>query len=65
MLGLFPAVDLLAEVRPADGIVPELSPFVHVPALPLNGTAAAPALALALAAAGPAFLRRRDLALSA
>ncbi|MGR6918608.1 ABC transporter permease [[Actinomadura] parvosata] len=73
VLGLFLAVDLLAEFRLAGGIVLELSPFVHVPALLLNGTAAAPAppllaltaLALALAAAGLAFLRRRDLAPSA
>jgi ABC-2 type transport system permease protein len=69
VLGLFLVVDLLAEFRLAGGAVLELSPFVHVPALLLGGapSPAAPLLALTvlaagLAAAGLAFLRRRDLA---
>ncbi|MEV0831109.1 TetR family transcriptional regulator [Nonomuraea rubra] len=69
VLGLFLVVDLLAEFDLAGGLMLDLSPFVHVPALLLGGTPspAAPLLALtalaaALAAAGLALLRRRDLA---
>ncbi|GAA3711581.1 exporter of polyketide antibiotics [Nonomuraea antimicrobica] len=68
VLGLFLVVDLLAEFKLATGVVLNLSPFVHVPAL-LLGDASSPvppllgltALAAALAAAGLAGLRRRDL----
>ncbi|MCF6475080.1 ABC transporter permease [Nonomuraea sp. MG754425] len=68
-LGLFLVIDLLAEFRLAEGVVLELSPFVHVPALLLGGDASPvvpllvlTALAGGLAAAGLALLRRRDLA---
>ncbi|MFI7634417.1 ABC transporter permease [Nonomuraea sp. NPDC049400] len=69
VLGLFLVVDLLAEFKMASGILLELSPYVHVPAL-LLGSASSPvapllgltAVAVALATAGLAFLRRRDLA---
>lgn len=67
VLGLFLVVDLLAEFKLATGIVLDLSPFVHVPAM-LLGDSSAPVpllgltmVAIALAAAGLAFLRRRDL----
>ncbi|GGL51185.1 hypothetical protein [Planomonospora parontospora] len=72
LLGLFLAVDLLAEFKLATGVILELSPFVHVPALLLDGASSpvAPLLgltvvAIALTAAGLAFLRRRDLVPSA
>ncbi|TYB64290.1 ABC transporter permease [Nonomuraea sp. PA05] len=68
-LGLFLAVDLLAEFELADGVVLTLSPFVHVPALLLDGPRSPvmplvglTVLAAGLAAAGLASLRRRDLA---
>ncbi|PZG12868.1 ABC transporter permease [Nonomuraea aridisoli] len=68
-LGIFLVVDLLAEFRLASGVVLDVSPFVHVPALLLDGAGSpvAPLLALtavagALAVAGLALLRRRDLA---
>ncbi|MEV5892047.1 ABC transporter permease [Nonomuraea fuscirosea] len=67
-LGLFLVVDLLAEFKLATGIVLDLSPFVHVPAMLLGGSSSpvAPLLGLTvlsvtLGAAGLAFLRRRDL----
>ncbi|SDI61526.1 ABC transporter permease [Nonomuraea jiangxiensis] len=71
MLGLFLAVDLLAEFKLATGIILDLSPFVHVPALLLGGASSSAALlgltvmAVALATVGLAFLRRRDLMPSA
>ncbi|MGP4098342.1 ABC transporter permease [Nonomuraea sp. KM90] len=72
VLGLFLVVDLLAEFKLATGFVLDLSPFVHVPAMLLGGASSpvAPLLgltvvAVALAAAGLAFLRRRDLMPSA
>ncbi|WP_157245899.1 ABC transporter permease [Nonomuraea typhae] len=67
VLGLILVVDLVAEFKLASGFVLELSPFVHVPALLLGGGDPAGALlgltvlAVGLAAAGLAFLRRRDL----
>ncbi|RBQ15613.1 ABC transporter permease [Spongiactinospora rosea] len=68
VLGGFLVIDLLAEFRLAEGVVVDLSPFVHVPALLLDaGAAQAGPLALltllaaAMAAAGVALLRRRDL----
>jgi ABC-2 type transport system permease protein len=67
-LGLFLVVDLLAEFKLATGIVLNLSPFVHVPAVLLDGASpsAVPLLgltvvAVALSTAGLTFLRRRDL----
>ncbi|GAA5075542.1 ABC-2 type transport system permease protein [Thermocatellispora tengchongensis] len=71
-LGLFLVVDLLAEFKLATGIILDLSPFMHVPAMLLGGASspAAPLLgltvvAITLTAAGLAFLRRRDLMPSA
>ncbi|MFI7226369.1 ABC transporter permease [Nonomuraea angiospora] len=71
-LGLFLVVDLLAEFNLATGVVLNLSPFVHVPAMLLGGSSSAvapllglTAVAVALAAAGLAFLRRRNLVPSA
>jgi ABC-2 type transport system permease protein len=71
-LGLFLVVDLLAEFKLAAGILLDLSPFVHVPAMLLGGASSpvAPLLgltvvAVTLATAGLAFLRRRDLTPSA
>ncbi|MFI7610543.1 ABC transporter permease [Nonomuraea terrae] len=67
-LGVFLVVDLLAEFRLVSGVVLDVSPFVHVPALLLDGAASpvAPLAALtavagALAVAGLALVRRRDL----
>ncbi|MGW6505923.1 hypothetical protein ACWF7W_61760, partial [Nonomuraea angiospora] len=71
-LGLFLVVDLLAEFKLATGVVLNLSPFVHVPAMLLGGSSSAvapllglTAVAVALAAAGLVFLRRRNLVPSA
>ncbi|MGW0591698.1 hypothetical protein [Streptosporangium sp. NPDC002607] len=65
-------MDLPAEFRLATGIVLNLSPFVHVPAMLLDG-ASSPGvpllgltvLAVTLTTAGLAFLLRRDLMPSA
>ncbi|WP_433439700.1 ABC transporter permease [Nonomuraea sp. CA-141351] len=72
VLGLFLVVDLLAEFKLATGVVLNLSPYVHVPAMLLGGASSpvAPllgltAVAVTLATAGLAFLRRRDLVPSA
>ncbi|PZG45316.1 hypothetical protein C1I98_15735 [Spongiactinospora gelatinilytica] len=72
VLGAFLVIDLLAEFRLVEGGVLDLSPFIHVPALLLDAgpaqtgpLAVLTLVAAAMAAAGLALLRRRDLMPSA